>query len=164
MSLCLLGTFPSLSGIPELHYPAGHKEALKGQARVPDLIATKRFLPVLCIRRPHHGASSLVRALALTGGRRGKDRAGQLQRRGASPGLSPDSDSFAGLLTVQTDRRGAGRRDKKATGMSDGLGGDLPKPPPPLHGTVAQGPGMICLPTNPTGMTSKSSDWLKMTC
>lgn len=39
----------------------------------------------------------------------------------------------------------------------------LPLPPTPPPQELLPEAQLICLPTNPNGMTSKSSDWLRMT-
>lgn len=78
---------------------------------------------------------------------------GPSQANPRHPGLdSSTPDSPASLLASCREARQAGRQDEGIPGL-----------PPPLGGAVAQGLGMICLPTNPNKMTSKSSDWLRTT-
>ena len=74
-------------------------------------------------------------------------------------GLSPEAlvmavqtDHLTSLLTLQTDRTGAKREEAPAKSRGRGLG------------AIAWGPGVVCLPTNPKGMTSGSADWLRMAC
>ena len=74
-------------------------------------------------------------------------------------GLSPEvlaiaarTDRLTSLLTLQTDRTGAKRKEAPVKSRGGG------------PGAIAWGPGVVCLPTNPKGMTSGSAYWLRMTC
>lgn len=79
---------------------------------------------------------------------------GPSQAYPSHPGLdSSNTDSPSSPLAFCREARRAGRKDENIPGL-----------PPPLSGAIAQSLGMICLPTNPNKMTSKSSDWLRTTC